>query len=171
MQNEQWKPVVGFENHYIVSNLGRIKRTSFTRRSDVPYLKGGIRSTGYKYITFTVGNKTYQRALHRIIGECFIPNPERRPQINHIDGNKLNNAIHNLEWVTARGNLLHRSRILGKERGENHHAASLTEKQVLHVISLMREGYRNIDISRITGIYSRKVSLIRHRGIWAHLPR
>ena len=62
---------------------------------------------GYKQISVTVKGKRYVRYIHRLVAECFIPNPENLPQVNHLDGNKANNSADNLEWVSISENLKH----------------------------------------------------------------
>lgn len=62
---------------------------------------------GYPLSNMSKGNKRYSRATHRLVAEAFIPNPENKPQVNHIDGDKENNNVDNLEWVTAKENTKH----------------------------------------------------------------
>ena len=79
--------------NFIVFEDGRI-----FKRLDPP-----ISSSGYKFVR--IGKKSYP--LHRVVASTFIPNPENKPQVNHIDGNKTNNAVSNLEWVTNQENVQH----------------------------------------------------------------
>ena len=104
---EVWKDVKGYEGLYQVSNFGRVKRDEFILKP--------IDSHGYKYVHLC--NKNHERknqAIHRLVALTFIHNPSNLPQVNHIDGNKSNNLITNLEWVTAKENAYHKSHVLQK---------------------------------------------------------
>lgn len=111
--NEIWKPVVGWEGLYEVSNLGNVKvldrfvnsgiknNSSVKRRGQI--LKQ-YDKRGYMQVTLTLNGKRKYCNVHRLVAEAFIPNPDDLPQINHKDENKLNNNVNNLEWCTAKYN-------------------------------------------------------------------
>lgn len=115
-QNEIWKDVKGYEGLYQVSNFGRIR--SFLKTGhfkdkflDTPEIRTpGIAHTGYMCIVLVKDGKRHTYDLHRLIAETFIPNPENKRTVNHIDGNKLNNKVDNLEWTTDSENQLHAHR-------------------------------------------------------------
>ena len=103
---EAWKDIKGYEGKYKVSNLGRIK--SLYKNKDGKVMKYLSNPNGYLYIALTKGDRNYKRLLiHRLVAIHFIPNPEDKPQVNHIDGNKHNNSVSNLEWVTGSENQIH----------------------------------------------------------------
>lgn len=109
---ETWKDVVGYEGIYKVSNLGNVQRVSSfrgvnKRYLDNYYLNARDNGKGYLRIKLTINNKSKRVMLHRIIAEAFIENPNNYPCVNHIDGNKKNNNINNLEWCTQSYNCLH----------------------------------------------------------------
>lgn len=97
---EIWKTVVDFED-YKISSLGRIKNT----RDEI--IKPWNDSHGYEDIKLYKNKKSFHRKIHRLVAEAFIPNPENKPQVNHIDGDATNNNSENLEWVTAKENINH----------------------------------------------------------------
>ena len=102
---EIWKDVVGFENLYQVSNLGNIKALPKHGRKSVN-MKHCIKH-GYCTVSFSKNGKSTTLYVHRVVAQAFLQNAEGKPEVNHIDGNKLNNAIDNLEWVTISQNQKH----------------------------------------------------------------
>lgn len=119
LEGEIWRAVSGFENYYEVSNLGRVKRlahTDYYIRSDtgtqveryVPDKILKFRDTEEYYeINLRVNDLNEYRRVHRMVAEAFVPNPDSLPQVNHIDGNKHNNRMENLEWCTSQQNVQH----------------------------------------------------------------
>ena len=107
MEQEQWKPIQEFNGEYEVSNIGRVR--SMKRYYGVVgrIMPQTIQRTGYYAVTFHMNNKAYCRKVHRLVIEAFTPNPDNLPTINHIDGNKLNNHVSNLEWCTYQANMQH----------------------------------------------------------------
>lgn len=109
MMNEIWKDVKGYEGLYQISNLGRIKslkrQVGFIERDEKILKPRLIRS--YLVAHLFKNNVAKNVLIHRMVAEMFIENPENKPCVNHIDGNKQNNKVENLEWVTHSENDLH----------------------------------------------------------------
>ena len=95
---ELYKKIAGKPN-YSVSNTGKVRNDKTGR-----ILKAYQKRTGYNQVM--LGRKTIPVYIHRIVAEAFIPNPYKKPQVNHINGDKTDNRVENLEWVTARENTL-----------------------------------------------------------------
>ena len=100
---EIWKEIEGFDGKILVSNRGRIK--SNLRNGTI--LKSQADKKGYQRVRVTVERVKRTLKIHREVAKAFLPNPNNLPQVNHIDGNKNNNSVDNLEWVTNRDNALH----------------------------------------------------------------
>lgn len=105
---ERWEYVPGYAGRYRVSDQGRVQ-SMLTGRVLQPTRSGN----GYRKVTLCGGGVKRHRNIHRLVAEAFIPNPENKPEINHKDGNKANNAADNLEWTDRHGNQLHCRRDLG----------------------------------------------------------
>lgn len=104
---ETWKDIKGYEGIYKVSNLGNILSLNYHRMKITKLKKFTLNHKGYPTVHLS-NNKNNKRFLvHRLVAEAFIPNPNNYPQINHIDGNKQNNKIDNLEWCTNSENIKH----------------------------------------------------------------
>ena len=108
--SEEWRDIPGYEGLYLISNLGRVKSR---RRKDEIFLKPFVSRDGYSIATLTrCPGDVVRIGVHRLVAMAFIPNPEDKPQVNHISGDKLDNRPENLEWVTCSENNLHRRRVL-----------------------------------------------------------
>lgn len=100
MNNEKWKPVVGYEGLYEVSNFGRVKSL---RRGIIMKLQ--INQDGYPYVGLFRDGKPKMKTVHRLVALAFLENPQNYPEVNHIDEVKHHNNVENLEWCTHKHNL------------------------------------------------------------------
>lgn len=104
---EIWKDITGYEGYYQVSNLGRIRSLDrYVFNGQAYYLvKGSIKvlrhnNWGYCQVKLSKGDKTKMFLVHRLVASAFIPNPDNLPCVNHIDEDKTNNCVDNLEWCS-----------------------------------------------------------------------
>jgi hypothetical protein len=104
-QPEQWKAIAECNGEYHISDHGQAKSYVCGKER---FLKPSLtRAFGYFRIAIRVNDKMKTTRVHRLVAEAFIPNPDNKPQVNHKDGNKLNNHVSNLEWSTSKENLQH----------------------------------------------------------------
>ncbi len=130
-----------------------------------------------RFLVHSINKKTgYVTAggyIHRLVAECFIPNPLNKRCVNHIDGNKLNNDLSNLEWVTHSENHKHAYRELGRkpnivpnQKGDQNFASKLKEYQVIEIRNSTLSG---IELAKKYGVSRSLVSKIRNRKMWTHI--
>lgn len=102
---EEWKPIKGFEGLYEVSSIGRVRSLNYRGTGKSGILKPTPDKDGY--LTFRLSNKdlTENAKVHRVVANAFIPNPNQYLEINHVDENKSNNSVDNLEWCSRKYNV------------------------------------------------------------------
>lgn len=106
MDYEEWKPMPGFEDYYLVSNRGNVWSIRSSR-----LLKPSETHQGYLRVSPSVDGFVKKCAVHRLVALAFIPNPESKPTVNHINENKKDNRVENLEWATVAEQNVHGTRI------------------------------------------------------------
>ena len=104
---EIWKPIKGYEGLYEVSNLGRVKSLKRWHHPRENILKNWFTTDGYCATTLSKNSKYKHIRTHRIVAQTFIPKEMNKEEVNHKDGNKLNNCVDNLEWVSSSENQKH----------------------------------------------------------------
>ena len=133
LPNEEWRDVVGYEGLYHVSNFGRVK--SF-HNNGVRILNPSFADyPGYYVVNLTKSGDQRTQYVHILVAQSFIPNPENKSYVNHIDGDKLNNCLENLEWVTPTENSRHAWQIglIESRTGTSNLHSKLTPDQVRYI--------------------------------------
>ena len=154
--NENWLPVVGFEGHYEVSNLGRVY--SLKRRK---ILKPRLLRR-YWSVYLRDKDRVSNRHIHRIVALAFL-GPALGRQTRHLDGNNFNNAVENLMWGTAKENASDRHLHGTTVKGEQHYRAKFSESDVARIRLLHYQGLGPSAIGRIVGIHKARVHEITSR--------
>lgn len=109
--DETWKSIKNFEGIYEVSNFGSVRRIIGDKYRYRKIVKG---KGGYSEVILSKNNKITLKRVHRLVAEAFIPNPKHFPQVNHKNGDKSDNKVANLEWISPRNNQIHSHRVLLK---------------------------------------------------------
>jgi hypothetical protein len=143
-KKEIWKDIIGYENYYQISNYGNVKslERSFhlggIRKEKI--LKFSINTSGYFQVTLQKNGEKKNYLVHKLVALHFIPNPDNKSEINHKDGNKLNNLINNLEWCTRSENALHAFQLgLRNNKEEKSPNRKLNIQQVFEIRELLNK--------------------------------
>ena len=115
---EEWRDIKGYEGYYQVSNMGRVKsleRTVWDSRGYYKTVSEKIRKGrndgwGYLFVSLYKDGKVKECRINRLVAQAFLPNPDNLPEVNHIDENKQNNCVDNLEWCSRSYNINHGTR-------------------------------------------------------------
>lgn len=175
---EIWKDIVDYEGLYQISNLSRIRsldrrinhKNNHTIIRKGKVIKPVLGNRGYLKFLLSKDNKQKAQLLHRIVAQYFIPNPENKSEVNHIDGDKTNCRIENLEWVTPSENSIHGFALDLKPRGENHFKTKLTNEQVKE-IKFGHIGLNQAEIAKLYDVKPNTISQIKTGRKWKHINK
>jgi len=172
LETEEWRPVVGYEGWYEVSDLGRVRRVKAAKHTRVGLIRRPS-PNGSGYLTLGLsrcGHGSGYYPVHWLVAEAWLgPRPPGH-EVNHKDGNKTNNRPQNLEWVTSARNHQHafESGLTNPPRGENHYQAKLTEDAVRE-IRKSNAGVSCAALARRFGVNPSTVWVARYGRSWCHV--
>ncbi len=171
---EKWKDVkhFGMEKFYRISTFGRVfsKSRVIERNGKPAVLKGRMlkirvpkRNKYYATVGLCRNGVVHSMYLHRLIAETFIPNPKNKPEVNHKDGNRRNNHVSNLEWITHRGNARHAARLglWAKQK--------LTHDQVRVIKKRLKQGEVQKVIAKEYGVSENCITFIKQGKYFGYI--
>ena len=152
---------------YRVSKQGKIYST---KRGKLREMSPVITRHGYLNCHIRHKGKSFYKYVHRMVAETFIDNPDNLPQVNHINGNKLDNSVDNLEWVTAKENVEHAFKTKLRNFGEKSSNAKITGEKVHEICKLLEENTKTMrEISELTGVPYHLIFFIRKKKTWPEI--
>jgi hypothetical protein len=157
------KEIKGYEN-YLVFNDGTVLNSNTDRE-----LKPDRTNRGYYRITVCKNNKVKRYSIHRLVAELFIHNPLSLETVNHIDGDKSNNSVSNLEWLTQQDNQAHAVATDLCPKGSSNGNSKWKEDKIHEVCKLIQSGLTRTPVLEQTGITKSTFDDIRRRKTWKHI--
>jgi hypothetical protein len=169
----KWKQIKGFEDKYRISSEGEVQNLKTGK-----YLKASKMKNGYYKVTLIEAiwsawqpkkvTENHQYILHRLVAKHFIPNPDNKPKVTHIDGDYSNNKVSNLKWVTEKevGGSIAKALVHSSRRGENHQGTKLSKKDAEAI-------KQNVDLlskkklANIYGVSEITIAKIRNGSHWS----
>jgi len=179
VMEEVWKPVLGYEGYYEVSNRGRVRSVD----RDVNYVYGKRRvkgrvlkqetsNRGYKRVHVSANGVSKHLTVHREVSKAFIPNPEDKRTINHKNCDKTDNSVNNLEWATysENHNHAHKNGLSNVPKGSKHHNSKLNESQVREIKKRLDTGDETQgEIAKDYPVTATSISTINTGKLWNHI--
>ena len=171
-EQEEWKDIIGYEGFYKISSLGRMKSLEriekngsggFRLRREY-IVKTSLGKSGYLQVNLSLNGIKKNFLIHRLVLETFCP-IDIKKSVNHKDGNKINNRLNNLEWVTHKENTSHAIDIGLIKSGEKHWRAKLTSEQIDLIRELLKT-QKSIDIARKFNVHKNTIHNIKFKKSW-----
>ena len=172
---ERWLPCAGYEDQYAISTHGRVMRTAGGRGATPGYiLKSSLDGVGYPFVVLGYKENRKPRDIHVLMLETFVCTRPQGLECHHKDGNKQNNHLDNLEWVTKSQNALHahRTGLSGACRGEDHPNSKLTEDdvRVIRALPAFPHGPSTHTLAKQYNTSPTCIHDVLKRRTWKHIP-
>jgi hypothetical protein len=175
---EIWLPVAGYEGAYEVSNFGNVRSLDRFARSHSnceKWLTGKVLKTkpsgkGYRSVNLSANNVISTKYVHTLVAQAFIGDRPEGLHINHIDGNKLNNCVDNLEYCSPKDNARHavKTGLRSYERGEKLPVAKLTEADIPMIRKRLLAGESQVAIAKDYGVHGTTIHYLSRGKTWSH---
>jgi len=180
--SEVWKPVVGWEAFYEVSNHGNVRsldriilqncgprKTPCTRMSRGKLMQvNKIDKYGYRCVSLRHMAQNLSTTVHRLVAQAFIDNPDGKSQVNHKNGDKLDNRVENLEWATSFENMQHAVANLNRH-GERMKSSKIKDADVVDIRFLLGHGVAQADVARAFGVSRKTIHSLQHGRTWSRV--
>lgn len=145
---------IGFDQ-YAVTTDGRVYTIN-----DHKFMKLSV-DNGYNRVNLSRDGKKHRLAVHRLVAQAYIPNPENKPTVNHIDGNKTNNNVSNLEWATYKEQTAHAVATGLKVIPEITEGRKVSDEDVHSICRYLVEGFRPIEVARLLNVPRHTIKNVR----------
>lgn len=168
---EEWKDIQGFIGRYQISNTGKLKSLlSANGEKRELIIAGSLDKNGYHRVNLYKDGKVAYKRTNVLVAEYFLIKPGDEYQVNHIDGNKLNNNVSNLEWVTLKENITHavKNGLMNPRYGEDHPNSILSESDIIEIYK-SNKSQRKISIE--FGVSQSLICNIKKGKIWKHVTK
>ncbi|MEI7509321.1 MAG: NUMOD4 domain-containing protein [Flavobacterium sp.] len=179
---EVWKDIVGYEGHYQVSSIGRVKslarvvesRKGIFGNKKESFLKATKNKKGYLNLKLCIKKDEVcsekSVIVHRLVANEFLENPLNKPKVNHKNGIKDDNRVNNLEWCTGSENVIHAlaNNLKISQKGSEHGNSKLTEEKVLEIRKIGRSKTLK-EVAKIYNVDISLISLVLLNKIWKHV--
>lgn len=174
----EWRDIKGYEGIYKINKYGDV--ISLTRLIVSSFgkvvlnevlLKPLANHKGYFQVVLSKNGKSKTKTVHRLVAETFVPNPDNKETVNHIDGVKTNNNVENLEWCTNQENIIHahKNNLTNPCKGESNSSAKLKEQDVHLIRKVHKDGESIRKISKRYEMCESTISQIVNRKSWKHI--
>lgn len=174
---EEWRDVVGYEGLYQVSNAGRVKRIEGKRvfsdgrvRHYSEAIVSPTKPDPYPRIMLHAGTRKRTTRVHQLVMEAFVGSPPSGMEVNHKNGDKADNRLDNLEYITHPDNVKHYNEVLGRgNQGSRHGMSKTNEDTVRKIRQLHKDGVSRHEIARLLGMGVSWVWKIASGKSWKHV--